>query len=67
MSVHKPFHSLIWQRYLGEDDLVRKTSYYKQYYPLKKQTIERVFEDGKEKQGFRFSMYPGISKAQDYM
>jgi transposase len=57
----------IWHRYLDEVERIRLTSYHVQYYPLRKQTIERIFGDGKEKQGLRYTRYRGIAKVQDYM
>jgi hypothetical protein len=47
--------------------MVRLTQYHTQYYPLRKQTIERIFADGKEKQGLRYTRYRGLNKVQDYM
>ncbi len=63
----KTIQRSIWQPYLDEADLIRKTSYHAQYYPLRKQTIERIFADGKEKHGLRYIRYRGRQKVQDYM
>lgn len=49
----------IWQDALDEVDLVRLTSYHKQYYPLRSKTIERVFADAKENHGMRFTRHKG--------
>jgi hypothetical protein len=56
----------VWQAYSDELEHIRLTSYHAQYYPLRKQTIERIFADGKEKQGLRYTRYRGRQKVQDY-
>ena len=57
----------LWQDHSNEIEMVRLTQYHTQYYPLRKQTIERIFADGKEKQGLRYTRYRGLNKVQDYM
>jgi hypothetical protein len=66
-SATKTIQRPIWQPYLDEVELIRQTSYHAQYYPLRKQTIERIFADGKEKHGLRYTRYRGLNKVQDYM
>jgi transposase len=66
-SATKTIQRPIWQPYLDEVELIRQTSYHAQYYPLRKQTIERIFADGKEKHGLRYTRYRGLKKVQDYM
>lgn len=56
----------VWQRYMDEVEMIRKTSFHEKYYPLRKQTIERVFADAKEKHGCRYTRYRGLQKVQDY-
>lgn len=38
----------VWEDDIDEVELIRKTEYHQRYYPLRKETIERVFADGKE-------------------
>ena len=56
----------VWQRYMDEVEMIRKTSYHENYYALRKQTLERVFADSKEKHGCHYTRYRGLHKAQDY-
>jgi transposase len=56
----------VWQRYMDEVEMIRKTSYQEKYYSLRKQTIERVFADAKDKHGCRYTRYRGLHKVQDY-
>lgn len=65
-SSTKTIQRPVWQRYLDEVEMIRLTSYHDQYYALRKQTIERVFADGKEKHGLRYTRYRGLKKVQDY-
>ena len=57
----------LWQSYLDEVELIRRTQYHSQYYALRKQTIERNFGDGKEQYGLRYTRYRGLKKVQDYL
>lgn len=57
----------LWQSYLDEVELIRRTQYHSQYYALRKQTIERNFGDGKEQYGLRYTRYRGLNKVQDYL
>lgn len=45
----------IWEEYVEEANHLRHTSYNKEIYALRSQTIERVFADIKEKYGMRFT------------
>jgi len=56
----------LWQSYMDEAEMIRHTSYHSLYYPKRKQTIERIFGDGKEKHGLRYTRYKGLKKVQDY-
>ena len=46
-------------RVLGES-----RSYIKEIYPLRSQTIERVFADAKELHGMRYTQYRGLAKVK---
>jgi transposase len=54
----------LWQGYLDETDENRYTDKGKALYARRKETIERVFADGKEKHGLRFSRHNGLAKVK---
>ena len=51
----KQIHRHIWQDYLDEVEHLRHTDQNKQIYEKRKETIERVFADMKEKHGMRWT------------
>ena len=65
-SSTKTLQRHLWQSYMEEAEMIRHTSYHSLYYPKRKQTIERIFADGKEKHGLRYTRYKGLKKVQDY-
>lgn len=52
----------IWQPYLEEVDHLRHRTDVKQIYSKRKETIERVFADAKEKHGMRWTTLRGLKK-----
>ena len=52
----------IWQEYVDEANHIRHDSYVKSVYSRRKETIERVFADCKEKHGMRYTHLRGIAK-----
>ncbi len=50
----------IWMKYLDLAEDYRHTPEYKAIYELRKETIERVFADAKEKHGMRYTLYRGL-------
>ncbi len=50
----------IWQDYMERAEEIRHTSWGKESYSRRKETIERVFADGKEKHGMRFTHHRGL-------
>lgn len=54
----------IWENYVEEVEEIRHTDEWKEIYPLRKQSIERVFADCKEKFGMRFTRLKGLKKNQ---
>ena len=50
----------LWQDYLELAEDYRHTPKYKALYDLRKETIERVFADAKEKYAMRFTQYRGL-------
>ena len=54
----------IWEEYREEADEIRHTPKWKEIYPQRKETIERVYADCKEKHGLRFTRVKGLQKNQ---
>lgn len=52
----------IWQDYIEEAEHLRHTKYNKKIYAKRKETIERVFADLKEKHGLRWTTLRGLKK-----
>jgi transposase len=52
----------IWEAYLEEAEHLRHTFEIKQIYAKRKETIERVFADAKEKHGMRWTTLRGLKK-----
>lgn len=53
------------QEELADD--ARYTSKYKRLYELRKETIERVFADAKEKHGMRYTRYTGLAQVTNWV
>ena len=51
----------IWQEYLDLVEQLRKTPRGKEIYAMRKQTIERVFADAKEKHAMRYTHHRGLA------
>lgn len=51
----------IWQEYLDIVEALRKTKRGKQIYKQRKETIERVFADAKEKHAMRYTHHRGLA------
>lgn len=54
----------LWERYRERADEIRHTAKWKEIYPKRKETIERVFADCKENHGLRFTRLKGLKKNQ---
>lgn len=52
----------VWTSYMEEIEELRHTSFHKALYKKRKETIERVFADAKEKHGLRWTKYRGLEK-----
>lgn len=52
----------IWSDYVEEADHLRHTPFSKGVYKRRKETIERVFADAKEKHGMRYTRLRGLAK-----
>lgn len=56
----------VWENYREEAvDHIRHTNTWKEIYPKRKETIERVFADGKSKHGMGFTRYTGKKRVTD--
>ena len=51
----------LWQDYVEMAEHVRYIPVYKELYRLRKEKIERMFADAKEKHGMRYTQYRGMS------
>lgn len=54
----------IWEDYLELAEDYRHTPKYKTIYEKRKETIERVFADAKERHGMRYTQYRGLEKVK---
>jgi len=52
----------LWQSYIDEVEDLRHTELNRNIYDRRKQTVERVFADAKEKHGMRWTRYRGLEK-----
>ena len=54
----------IWQEYIEACEDVRYTPKYQELYARRKETIERVFADAKEKHAMRYTPYRGLAQVE---
>lgn len=54
----------IWQEFVDTAECIRKTPEGKALYKKRKETIERVFADAKEKHGMRYTQYRGLARVK---
>ncbi|WP_186446557.1 transposase, partial [Neobacillus bataviensis] len=52
----------VWEHYIEEAEHLRHTQENKSIYARRKETIERVFADAKEKHGMRWTTLRGLKK-----
>lgn len=52
----------VWEEYMEQAEEFRYTKEYKEIYPRRKETIERVFADGKENHCLRYTRVRGLKK-----
>lgn len=60
----KVFTQHVWEGYMELVEDYRYTPKYKEIYEKRKETIERVFADAKEKHGMRYTQYRGLAKVE---
>ena len=63
-SKYKTISRHLWEEYIEMVDDLRHTDEWKEIYPQRKQTIERVFADWKERFSMRFTRLNGLQKNQ---
>ena len=63
----KLIHTHIWQEYLDIVEQLRKTELWKAVYARRKETIERVFADAKEKHGMRYTHHRGLARVTSWV
>lgn len=57
----------IWSDYLEKVEDIRYTPEYKKLYDKRKETIERVFADAKEKHAMRYTPYRGLTQVTNWV
>ena len=57
----------IWQEYLDLVEQLRKTDRGKEIYAMRKETIERVFADAKEKHAMRYKHHRGLARVTNWV
>ena len=57
----------IWKNYEKLADDARYTPKYQELYAKRKETIERVFADAKEKHGMRYTLYRGLAQVSKWV
>lgn len=57
----------VWQDYLERTEDIRLSPHGKETYALRKQTIERVFADAKEKHGMRYTNHRGLARVTSWV
>ena len=57
----------IWQEYLDLVEQLRKTDLGKEIYAMRKETIERVFADAKEKHAMRYTHHRGLARVTNWV
>ena len=57
----------IWQEYLDLVEQLRKTERGKKIYAMRKETIERVFADAKEKHAMRYTHHRGLARVSTWV
>lgn len=57
----------IWSEYLEKAEDIRHTPEYKKLYEKRKETIERVFADAKEKHSMRYTLFRGLAQVTNWV
>ena len=67
MHPFKTVQRHIWKDYEELADDVRYTPEYRELYKRRKETIERVFADAKEKHAMRYTQYRGLAQVSNWV
>jgi len=57
----------VWADYIERTEDIRQTPKYQELYKQRKETIERVFADAKEKHAMRYTPYRGLAQVQNWV
>ncbi|MCI5892079.1 MAG: transposase [Clostridiales bacterium] len=57
----------MWSEYIELAEDIRHTPKYAELYRLRKEKIERVFADAKEKHAMRYTPYKGLAQATNWV
>ena len=57
----------IWKDYVEMEENARHMAAYKELYRLRKEKIERVFADAKEKHGMHYTQYRGLTQVRNWV
>ena len=63
----KVLQTHIWQEYLDLVEQLRKTEVGKDVYAQRKETVERIFADAKEKHGMRYTHHRGLAQVTNWV
>ena len=63
----KMLQTHIWQEYLNLVEQLRKTEVGKEVYAQRKETVERIFADAKEKHGMRYTHHRGLARVTNWV
>lgn len=63
----KVLQTHIWQEYLDLVEQLRKTEVGKEVYAQRKETVERVFADAKEKHAMRYTHHRGLARVTNWV
>ena len=63
----KVLQTHIWQEYLDLIEQLRKTDVGKEVYAQRKETVERIFADAKEKHGMRYTHHRGLAHVSTWV
>ena len=63
----KPVQRHVWKSYAELADDARYTPEYRALYERRKETIERVFADAKEKHAMRYTQYRGLTQVRNWV
>ena len=57
----------LWEEFREYADEIRHTMEWKEIYPQRKETIERVFADAKEKHSMRYTLFKGLAQVTNWV